>query len=79
MRKLLLLSMRVVGCATDESEAASALYKAGFTNVQTGNVTFWGCSEEDKMGRAFTATNPSGLLVRGTVCCGIFKGCTIRF
>jgi hypothetical protein len=33
----------------------------------------------DNFATGFTAKNPQGRQVFGTVCCGIMKACTIRF
>lgn len=81
MKKALSLVMMLVmaGCSTDTDEVQSTLRKAGFTNVVVGGLSPFACSEDDKMGRSFTAQNANGQSVEGVVCCGVFKGCTVRF
>lgn len=69
----------LVGCVTSEDEARSALRKHGFTNISVDGWALWGCGEQDKVGQRFTAKNAQGEPVDGTVCCGVLKGCTIRF
>lgn len=67
------------GC-TSKHDAENALYKSGYTDVV---ITGWNpfvCSKDDFYKTGFTATNPVGKRVSGTVCSGLlFKGSTIRF
>ena len=77
MKRLLFLLM--LSACTSTEETLSTLQKAGFRDIVVGGVTGFACSEEDKMGRSFTATNGNGQSIDGVVCCGIFKGCTVRF
>ncbi|WNM70147.1 hypothetical protein [Myxococcus phage Mx1] len=67
-----------VGC-TNPDRTRETLHRAGFTNVQTRGYDVWSCSDDDAYATKFTATNPAGQTVSGTVCCGILKNCTIRF
>lgn len=67
-----------VGATTPE-ETTTTLQKSGFTDVQTKDVDAFLCSEGDKPGRKFVATNPQGQRVSGVVCCGLWKACTVRF
>ncbi len=66
------------GCTTGGDEAKETLSKSGFYDISTGSVAF-GCAEGDKVGRNFSATNSNKQRVEGIVCCGVFKGCTVRF
>lgn len=75
----LLILATLTGCTTGSEEAQSTLRKAGFTDISTGGLDHWSCGKDDLIGREFTATNSQGLRVEGTVCCGNFKGCTVRF
>jgi len=69
----------LVGC-TDEYNTVRTLESAGYTEVQTTGYIFLECGEGDTFHTGFTATNPKGRRVSGTVCCGLWaKGCTIRF
>lgn len=79
MKKLLcILALCTFGC-TDEESSAKALSNAGFTDIQFNGYSYFDCSEDDTYATKFTAKNPNGLIVEGTVCCGYFKKCTIRF
>jgi hypothetical protein len=79
MKRLLISALLLTGCITDEAEAESTLVKSGYTHVQIGDWAWFGCDQKDKHGREFTAVNPNGLKVSGQVCCGVLKGCTVRF
>lgn len=75
----LLLVLCVFGC-TDDDATRSTLQKAGYTDVIPGGYSWFSCSKEDKLQTKFTAKNPRGERVSGTVCCGlVLKACTIRF
>lgn len=66
------------GCTTGGDEARETLSKSGFYDIRTGSVAF-GCAEGDKVGRGFSAMNANKVRVEGVVCCGVLKGCTVRF
>ena len=68
----------VVGC-TDEARTVQTLEKAGYSQIQTTGYAPFECGEGDTFHTGFRAKNPAGSVVEGTVCCGIAKGCTIRF
>jgi hypothetical protein len=79
MKRLLLLCLVLSGCFTDSGEATRALDNQGFKDIQFSGSDFFACSKGDKTGLSFTATNSNGKRVSGTVCCGVFKSCTIRW
>lgn len=79
MKKMILALCLLSGCVTGSDEASRTLVNSGFTSIQPGGLDLFACSDDDKTGRKFTAKNPQGILVRGTVCCGVFKSCTVRF
>lgn len=82
MRRLILAvtaAALLSGCFTGDDEARDTLTKAGYSAVEVGSLVPFACGEHDKVGVRFTATNPAGLRVSGVVCCGILKGCTVRF
>ncbi len=65
---------------TDDDSTRKTLQMHGFTNVQTTGYSPFTCGDNDSFSTGFRATNPSGQVVEGTVCCGLFgKGCTVRF
>lgn len=77
-RLLIVVAIALAGC-TNQSGAIEALNKAGFTNIEVGGYDLFACGEDDAFSTRFTATNPQGQRVSGTVCSGWFKGSTIRF
>lgn len=65
---------------TNSNLATQTLEKAGYSNIEIVGWDMFGCSEDDFSATQFRATNPVGVQVEGTVCCGfIFKKCTIRY
>jgi hypothetical protein len=67
------------GCMTSSEETINSVSAYGFKDIRTGDWTI-GCSEGERLGRHFTATNSDGKMVSGYVCCGlVFKGCTVRW
>lgn len=65
--------------STDPERTRNTLENQGFTDIQIGEYKFGACGEDDYYSTGFTATNPIGNRVSGVVCCGTFKGCTVRF
>jgi len=56
------------------------LQEANYKNIQITGYNWFACYRDDWSHTGFIAENPSGILIKGTVCCGlIFKNCTIRF
>jgi hypothetical protein len=75
---VLVVLLAILAC-TDENATRETLRKSGYTKIQTTGYSFFECGEGDTFHTGFTATNPAGERVSGTVCCGILKGCTVRF
>lgn len=78
MKKLMIAALFVLGC-TDDERARETLEKSGYTDIQVGGYDHWAYSEDDSYSTKFRAKNPQGTMVEGTVCCGTFKSCTVRF
>lgn len=88
---LLLLLLAFLGCdeASDTRahhltlEQERALTSMGFSEPKPDNSgsEFWNCGRDDSAlySAGFTALNPVGRRVTGVVCCGLWKGCTVRF
>lgn len=76
---LLGAAVLLTGCFTSPHEAVASLESQGMTNVRTGGAAWFACGKNDKTGIEFTATNPLGRPVAGVVCCGVLKGCTVRW
>lgn len=66
------------GC-TAPDRTAETLRQQGFTDVETTGYSWLACGKDDAFATGFTATNAQGVRVEGTVCCGWFKSCTVRF
>jgi len=73
----------VIGCA-GEVDAASAMRRAGYTDVVVTNSHYFGaawagCSRDDNTAFDVSATAVNKQRVTAVVCCGTWKRCTIRF
>jgi hypothetical protein len=65
---------------TCPNDAARTLRSSGYGQVELdGWAGPFACGKGDTYANSFTAQNPRGDQVSGVVCCGIFKGCTVRF
>ncbi len=78
MKKLFIIALLVIGC-TDEDGSEKALTSQGFSDIQFTGYSAFNCSQDDIFATGFRARNPKGLMVEGTVCCGLLKMCTVRF
>lgn len=66
----------------DKGSAERAVESAGFTDAQvieSGYITLRCGEDDDAMYYRVRAINPHGEKVTMTVCCGVFKDCTVRF
>lgn len=80
MRKFILFSLLVFLAACEEDERfRKTLDESGYTNVKLTGYAPFACGKDDDYGSKFEATNPAGKRVKGAVCCGFLKGCTVRF
>lgn len=68
----------VAGC-TDPRSAAKALDDLGFTDIQTTGYNFFSCGKDYTFHTGFTAKNPKGKIVTGTVCSGWLTGSAVKF
>jgi len=79
MLRALVIVLFLAAC-TDADHANHALISSGYTDIIIGDYAFFECAEDDFYHTSFSATNPTGLRVSGTVCSGLVaKGATIRF
>lgn len=78
LRTIAFAATMLVGC-TDEGASRRALESHGFTNIRFTGYTPMACAHDDDFSTGFVATNPKGESVRGVVCCGVVKSCTVRF
>ena len=80
---LMLLAVCVGGyfsALPDDDKATAALTSAGYSEpaITGSSVITLKCSQSDSKVFDFSALNPAGEPSTGFVCCGIFKGCTVR-
>lgn len=76
---LCVLVLLVCSC-TDETNSRRALENEGYTDIRFTGYSPFSCSDDDAYKTGFTAFNPKiNKVVSGTCCCGILKGCTIRY
>ena len=68
----------MIAC-TDDSNSRRTLENSGYTDIELHGYKAFACGKDDSFSTAFTAKNPQGKQVSGVVCCGITKGCTVRF
>ncbi len=73
-----LIVVLLVSCTPDEDRAKKVLEAHGFENIYLGGYPFFGCGKDDVFNVAFTATTAKRQAVQGSVCCGIWKNCTVR-
>lgn len=66
------------GCTVAPNEATNTLAAAGYTNIDLGGYSWFGCGRDDGFSRTFTATSVNGSHVEGVVCAGLLKGTTVR-
>lgn len=80
MKKLIVAVMcaMMAGCAAPDM-SKETLVKAGFRDIQIDGYAWMGCGKDDTFSTKFTATNALGMRVSGVVCCGTWKGCTVRY
>lgn len=76
---LIFVIMVSLGGCTDKDKSTSILESQGYTQIQAGGYSLFGCGEADVWRTKFTAKSPNGTIVDGVVCEGIFKGATVRF
>lgn len=76
---LVLLVLPLAGCFTDPDNSTRTLDNLGFTKIEIGGYDAWSCGDDYTYHTKFTAINPNGKKVSGTVCCGFFKGCSVKF
>lgn len=75
----LLFLLFLSSCRVSEEESKRVLVNSGYTQIELKGVALFSCSDDDGFSRKFTAINPRGERVDGTICCGLLKSCTVRF
>ena len=72
------MALVVLGCTAPAAEARRALDSSGFSEIELEGWVPFSCAEHEAV-QGFKAKSPKGTAVRGVVCCGVFKSCTVRF
>jgi hypothetical protein len=76
------------GCSPSDERLQGAMRSEGFQDVSRKGYDFFECGYGDVWVESFRAKRPevveagkplTRVLVEGTLCCGILKGCTIRW
>lgn len=78
MHRLLFFALVIASCS-DEREARRTLDAAGLRNVEITGWSPMSCAKDDLTSTGFRADNSAGKRIEGVVCCGILKGCTVRY
>jgi hypothetical protein len=81
MQRLAIIAIAAValgGCEVRKSTALQATHAMGFTQVELGGNSWFGCSDKEGWTRTFEATGANGTRVKGAVCKGLLKGATVR-
>ena len=76
---LIVVIMNILWGCTAPDKSTRILEEQGFTNVEITGYSLFSCGQDDTFSTGFRATNPAGRKIDGTVCCGVMKGCTVRF
>jgi hypothetical protein len=66
------------GFRSSDDRIRSVLQRAGYSEIEVGGWSPMTCADDDLTSTSFQARGPNGK-VSGTVCCGVLKGCTIRW
>lgn len=71
----------VAGAKPDPATALRAVDEAGFTQAEVveSGVDMYRCARSDAVYYRVRAANSKGDKVVVTVCCGIYKDCTVRY
>lgn len=75
---IILVGALVLPSCTAPERSRSVLEQSGYSDIRAGGYAFTGCGEGDTYHTLFSAKGPTGQPTRGVVCCGVFKGCTVR-
>lgn len=73
-----LVAQAAGGCAPDESRARRILHASGYSHVELGAYPWFECGAGDVFNIEFSAVAANATVVRGALCCGLFKNCTPR-
>lgn len=79
MKHALLATLALASCVCVSNSTLHRVLEAeGFTEVEATGLAPLSCSDSDTFRSGFKAKGRDGKPVEGSVCCGVFKNCTVR-
>lgn len=75
---VVLFVSRPAWATLSQERATRVLEQSGYKDPRFGGYTYFGCGR-DVYAIEFNAVSPGGSRGDGYVCCGWFKGCTVRW
>lgn len=76
---LVVVLAAAAGWKNSRSRAERAVESTGASDVKLGGWAWFSCGKDDTYAWKFDATNAKGEAVSGYACCGLLKGCTVRY
>lgn len=77
--KWALLAVFLSGCAVSDSKSLETLSGFGLQDAGLGGFAPFSCGDDYSLSRQFEAVARDGHKVKGVVCCGWIKACTVKF
>jgi len=81
MKAMMAIAMAVAmitACTLSDERAEHVLRAHGFDPVALTGYDMFACADDDWWNQGFVGISPLGTRVRGVVCCGALKSCTVR-
>lgn len=72
------LGLVMYDLSAGDEKAEKTLRDIGIKPTQIETWTFFDCGDDDTVTRGFTGIR-DGKQVQGAVCCGVLKGCYVRY
>jgi hypothetical protein len=66
-------------CVVSNDNLQRATKPLGITEAKVTGFSWFGCGEDYVTHGEFEGKSAKGEPVSGVVCCGVFKGCTLKF
>jgi hypothetical protein len=77
MKIIILIATLLLTSCTDPDGTRKALSREGYTDIELGGYSIWGCAKGDDFATKWKAKK-AGQTVEGVFCSGWLKGGTIR-
>lgn len=79
MTRYTFAALLLLTACSDGPGTTQRLKAAGYMHIETTGYPMFGCSRgDDGTNTGFKAVGADGMTVTGVMCCGLWKGCTIR-